>query len=732
MNAPANGTYASQGEFKIDEDGLADGTFTGYIAPLEADAYKWAAVYPYNEDNTDIAALKLNFGAAEVALATAPALAGENCPLFGASAEIAKEENVALTVKQLASAIALTVKNDTGAEYPVNEISLTFPTAVAGAFTVNASDPDAITYEAADGALQTITLKASEAVKIAADECATFYAPIAPVTIAGGSKIVCSVNGLPSEIAVSADIVFKAGKVKPISVKTPKPIYTLPEGKIYAGKAATFKANKAAYPEIANVKWTVNGVTVEGDEADLVLDTAQSRADALDGKAMPKAKVAVSAEIGGKAVTTEFEVELEVFWMVQEIATWGRNCTPVFNKECTKAYYQTRDGAANGRKLVQIDLVNRTVKEIDLKMDKASIKTDNGGQFSVNPTNGDIICCNNQAIYCIAEADLSKKWQFDVPGTSATSSASVMTGCGPAFNNDCSVIFVGCTNNYFYALNAATGEKISEYNFGAVPSHRNPDTNYSGGMGKVQFGVWGANRIIMHRNKNSMSVHWITLNSNGLELEAEDAKESNSHASETADITSPVIDEAAGFAYFTHEGTITKVPLDGYDDAKHINGTGGLGTGLNFSGCLCNGYLYTASAVKALNRIELASGTSTNNLFTETIANNIRNFDATTADENGNIYFTLRIDGQGLLLMRGKTTADGGFDYECIGKCSLSGGNYQGAQNVGGNYMIACCRAANGNPTIYVRCIGAKRAKGWSGYGGDPCNTKNATIANAQ
>lgn len=222
FNAPAEGAFASQGAFAIDEAGLADGTFTGVIAPLEADAYSWVAVYPYAEANADLAALALNIGAAEVALATAPALAGENIPLIGAAADVAKDDAVAIKMDILASAIALTVKNENTVDFDVNEIALTFPVAVAGAFTVNASDLAAVQYAAAEGASNTITLKANAAATIAAGESATFYAPIAPVTIAKDSKIQFSINGEGGELTATADIVFKAGKIKAMSVKAPK------------------------------------------------------------------------------------------------------------------------------------------------------------------------------------------------------------------------------------------------------------------------------------------------------------------------------------------------------------------------------------------------------------------------------------------------------------------------------------------------------------------------------
>lgn len=218
FNAPANGAYAPQGAFAIDEAGLADNTFTGVIEPLEADAYNWLAVYPYAEANTNLAALKLNIGAAAAALKTAPGFAGANIPLYGCAENVAKDDPFSIQMHHLASGIAFKVNNKDEEALAVSEITLTFPAAVAGPFTVNASDLDAITYAAAEGASATITLTAAEPISIAAGESAKFYAPLAPCTVAKDAKIAYTINGQEGEFVAAGNIVFKPGNISVISV----------------------------------------------------------------------------------------------------------------------------------------------------------------------------------------------------------------------------------------------------------------------------------------------------------------------------------------------------------------------------------------------------------------------------------------------------------------------------------------------------------------------------------
>lgn len=110
-------------------------------------------------------------------------------------------------------------KNDLGE--PITEIELTFPTAVTGRLTVDASNPEA--DATLSGGSKTLTLRFAEP-KDAGD---VVYAMIAPVTLEEGQEISILAVGESSEsesrtfAPASADRTFAAGHTTPINYNVP-------------------------------------------------------------------------------------------------------------------------------------------------------------------------------------------------------------------------------------------------------------------------------------------------------------------------------------------------------------------------------------------------------------------------------------------------------------------------------------------------------------------------------
>lgn len=110
-------------------------------------------------------------------------------------------------------------KNDLGE--PITEIELTFPTAVTGRLTVDASNPEA--DATLSGGSKTLTLRFAEP-KDAGD---VVYAMIAPVTLDEGQQISILAIGESSEsesrtfAPASADRTFAAGHTTPINYNVP-------------------------------------------------------------------------------------------------------------------------------------------------------------------------------------------------------------------------------------------------------------------------------------------------------------------------------------------------------------------------------------------------------------------------------------------------------------------------------------------------------------------------------
>ncbi len=553
---------------------------------------------------------------------------------------------------------------------------------------------------------------------------------IATVTPKDGGKAEVSFVGTGSvTITATSQVGAKTASQKFAVIGT-EPLYILPEGTIYAGRKAAWKLNKTAYPSITNAVWTVNGVEYSGDEVEFAVDVEQSLEDAQAGTEMPKAMISLKAEMEGAQLTQNIEVPVEVFWMKVQIPTWARNSNPVFNKQCTKVYFQTRnsDTGTNKRQLIQIDLETRKINVVDLLVPSNANFTNNGGQFCVNPRNGDVYCCNNHKVFCYGE-DMIMKWEYAVPGLSETSGTpSCMVGSGPALSDDASVLFVPLATHKFVAIDASTGAELASLDFSDAADCVDKTVKYTKGLGAVQFAVTSGNLILMHRNINSKSAHWIQYDSAKKTLTI--TKESNSHTGSLADITAPAVSRDQTKVYFGGSATILHLPVGGYDDAKHLTGAA-TGLGLHFSLGLTDRYLFGGcSSQGKVMRVDLnANPPALETLFQN--GENNRNFDAVSYAEDGCIYTTFKENGA-LRIVKYDINAEEA-DMKVIANAPILGGNYQGSANMGGNWFVMCARnAENGEPTVFVRCISSKRAGGWSGMGGDVCSSKNANLVYAE
>jgi len=563
---------------------------------------------------------------------------------------------------------------------------------------------------------------------------------IATVTPVGGSPLQAVVEFVGSgsvEITATTEVGGLVATQK-YAVLGDQPLYVLPEGTVYAGVPAAYSLNTTAYPTISNATWTVDGVEYHGDPAEFAVDVNQSLEDATDGLAMPtKTTVSLKAEIDGTEVQTDFEVTVEPFWIVQETELWGRNCTPLFNKECTKAYVMTRnnDDVATGRTLLQLDLVTKEVKNFNLAPDNEI--SNNGGQFCVNPLNGDVICNNCHQVICVTES-MTQKWVCDIPGLSVTSGGAFgVTGCGPVLINDCSVAIVPTQTGVLYAIDTETGEILDSVTFAADVDCMDATLKYTKKLEYAQLCVVKENYIILHRNSNSKSIHYLNYDKENKKLTL--LKEANSVTGSLTDITSPTVNKSQTYAYFGGNSTICRLDINKMhntlSDTDHLTG-GATGTGLQCSGCICDGYYFYGTSVSSgISRVDLTAPTSESGYVANVLenrANNLRNYDAVAAGEDKNVYFAYKENKVAVRLCKMTVNEDGEADVKVLGSCPIGGDWYQASFNMGGNYLVICCRDENKKCWIYARALTTKRAKGWSGFGGDVCGTKNANIAWAE
>ncbi len=219
-------TYTSDGEFTIDE-GLA-GKFSGTLASALTDGtkYDWYANYPYYSYQKTPAGVDKSTGTYITVGGTAQTqtgnsstahLSGKACPLYGVAKSVASDEKPALTMKNLASVVAIEVTNTLDDDLTVTSISFTSTEDIVGTYYIDYSgETPAYVGSGTDYVSATANLTVSGGTAIAKGKSATFYIAIKPHTVKSGSDLVISVNGISKTLTLTKDITFTAGSRKQI------------------------------------------------------------------------------------------------------------------------------------------------------------------------------------------------------------------------------------------------------------------------------------------------------------------------------------------------------------------------------------------------------------------------------------------------------------------------------------------------------------------------------------
>ena len=223
-----------------------------------------------------------------------------------------------------------------------------------------------------------------------------------------------------------AEVQFNSMRVGPVTVKATvtgtsctasqqfflkgsTPIVMMPQGKIAAGRRAQWQFDKWAYSGATDLKWETGSRTLEGDCVEFAPEEGGENT------------VLVSGSYSGTPFKFPITYQADE-WLVNTSLDGcnARNTYPVFNKECTRAYFVTR----GARRLYEINLEEGTVSMLFNMNDG---KNDNGGDICVNPNTGDIYCSNQMHIYCISPEG-TQRWEIPVPtGTPAAAPPSAMT-----------------------------------------------------------------------------------------------------------------------------------------------------------------------------------------------------------------------------------------------------------------------------------------------------------------
>lgn len=236
--ADADG-YVSDGEFKLDatRDGVFKGNLTGTLDASKS--YDWYAIYPYNKNVTTPAATNKGyiflgqtatqgFRTIQEVNDSKSHLCGKALPLYGVAKGVASDVKPSVAMKNLASVVAVKVKNTTTEPLVVKSVSFTSTEDIVGGYFVNFTGENVVyTGSGNDFVSSTASLTVNNGDAIPANSEATFYIPIKPHTVAKDATLKISVNGYEKPLALPKDVTFTAGSIKTLAFNYDKEAETL-------------------------------------------------------------------------------------------------------------------------------------------------------------------------------------------------------------------------------------------------------------------------------------------------------------------------------------------------------------------------------------------------------------------------------------------------------------------------------------------------------------------------
>lgn len=219
--------YVSDGEFKL--DATREGVFTGNLSSAldPSKSYDWYAFYPYSEYNkTPAGVSKETFGythigdksQTQVGNDSKAHLCGKALPLYGVAKGLASDVKPAVTMNNLASVVAVKVKNTTTEPLVVKSVSFTSTEDIVGTYYIDFTGENVVyTGRGKDFVSATASLTVNNGEAIAPNSEATFYIPIKPHSVAAGKTLKISVNGYEKPLTLPKDVTFTAGSIKTLA-----------------------------------------------------------------------------------------------------------------------------------------------------------------------------------------------------------------------------------------------------------------------------------------------------------------------------------------------------------------------------------------------------------------------------------------------------------------------------------------------------------------------------------
>lgn len=218
--------YVSDNDFTLDATRV--GVFTGTLtSELASKSYDWYAIYPYNKNVTTPAATNKGYvflgqtatsGTIQEGNDLKSHLCGTALPLYGVAKGLASDVKPSIAMNNLASVVAVKVKNTTTEPLVVKSVSFTSTEDIVGTYNIDFTGENVVyTKRGATYVSATASLTVNNGDAIAPNSEATFYIPIKPHTAAKDKVLTISVNGYEKPLTLPNDVTFTAGKIKTLA-----------------------------------------------------------------------------------------------------------------------------------------------------------------------------------------------------------------------------------------------------------------------------------------------------------------------------------------------------------------------------------------------------------------------------------------------------------------------------------------------------------------------------------
>lgn len=271
--------YVSDGEFKLDatRDGVFKGNLTGTLDASKS--YDWYAIYPYNKNVTTPAARESGwlllgqtksgtFSTTQTGNDSKAHLCGKALPLYGVAKGVASDVKPAVTMKNLASVVAVKVKNTTTESLVVKSVSFTSTEDIVGTYYIDFTGENVVYTGSGDkyvSATASLTVNNGEA--IAANSEATFFIPIKPHKAALGTTLKISVNGYEKPLTLPKDVTFTAGSIKTLAFDYNKVVVdyvTIPWTEDFSGDTSLYMLSNSTKRDESYAKGSAPELMVKG------------------------------------------------------------------------------------------------------------------------------------------------------------------------------------------------------------------------------------------------------------------------------------------------------------------------------------------------------------------------------------------------------------------------------------------------------------------------------------